>query len=69
MGMDGRLLPVGYAADITNDGAPINPAPAIYGNFSLAEDLTGPKVEFRRRRTNSEALREGGSLRHSPRRP
>lgn len=35
MGMDGRLLLVGYAADITNDGAPINPAPAIYGNFSL----------------------------------
>jgi NADPH2:quinone reductase len=35
MGMNGRLLLVGYASDITNDGAPINPAPAIYGNFSL----------------------------------
>ena len=35
MGMNGRILLVGYAEDITNDGAPLNPAPAIYGNFSL----------------------------------
>jgi NADPH2:quinone reductase len=35
MGMNGRLLLVGYAADIANDGAPISPAPAIYGNFAL----------------------------------
>jgi NADPH2:quinone reductase len=35
MGMHGRILLVGYAEDITNDGAPLNPAPAIYGNFSL----------------------------------
>ena len=35
MAMHGRILLVGYAEDITNDGAPLNPAPAIYGNFSL----------------------------------
>ena len=35
MGMNGRILLVGYAEDITNDGAPLNPAPAIYGNFGL----------------------------------
>jgi NADPH2:quinone reductase len=35
MGMNGRHLLVGYAEDITNDGAPLSPAPAIYGNFSL----------------------------------
>ena len=35
MGMNGRLLLVGYAEDIANDGAPLSPAPAIYGNFSL----------------------------------
>ena len=36
MGMNGRLLLVGYAEDITNDGALISPQAAIYGNFSLA---------------------------------
>ena len=35
MGMNGRLLLVGYAEDIANDGAPLSPQPAIYGNFSL----------------------------------
>jgi NADPH2:quinone reductase len=35
MGMHGRLLLVGYAQDITNDGAPLSPQAAIYGNFSL----------------------------------
>jgi NADPH:quinone reductase len=35
MAMHGRLLLVGYAQDITNDGAPLSPQPAIYGNFSL----------------------------------
>ena len=35
MGMHGRHLLVGYAQDIKNDGAPISPAPAIYGNFAL----------------------------------
>jgi NADPH2:quinone reductase len=35
MGMNGRLLLVGYAQDITNDGAPLSPQAAIYGNFSL----------------------------------
>ena len=35
MGMHGRQLIVGYAEDITNDGAPILMQPAIYGNFSL----------------------------------
>ncbi len=35
MGMNGRQLIVGYAEDITNDGAPILMQPAIYGNFSL----------------------------------
>jgi NADPH:quinone reductase len=35
MGLHGRLLLVGYAEDITNDGALISPQPAIYGNFSL----------------------------------
>ncbi len=35
MGMNGRHLIVGYASDITNDGAPIPMQPAIYGNFSL----------------------------------
>jgi len=35
MGMNGRHLLVGYAEDIANDGAPLSPAPAIYGNFSL----------------------------------
>ena len=35
MGMNGRQLIVGYASDITNDGAPIAMQPAIYGNFSL----------------------------------
>ena len=35
MGMNGRLLLVGYASDITNDGAPLTVQPAIYGNFSL----------------------------------
>jgi NADPH2:quinone reductase len=35
MGMNGRLLLVGYAEDITNDGAPLSPQAAIYGNFSL----------------------------------
>jgi NADPH:quinone reductase len=33
--MHGRQLIVGYAEDITNDGAPILMQPAIYGNFSL----------------------------------
>ena len=36
MAMNGRHMLVGYAQDITNDGAPINPAPAIYGNFSIS---------------------------------
>jgi NADPH2:quinone reductase len=35
MGMNGRQLIVGYASDITNDGAPVPMQPAIYGNFSL----------------------------------
>jgi NADPH2:quinone reductase len=35
MGMHGRHLLVGYAQDIGNDGAPLSPQPAIYGNFSL----------------------------------
>ncbi|MEM7140221.1 MAG: zinc-binding dehydrogenase [Actinomycetota bacterium] len=35
-GMNGRILLVGYAEDITNDGVPISPAPAVYGNFSIA---------------------------------
>ena len=35
MGMNGRLLIVGYASDITNDGAALTIQPAIYGNFSL----------------------------------
>lgn len=35
MGMNGRLLMVGYAQNIENDGAPLSPAPAVYGNFSL----------------------------------
>ncbi|MBJ20248.1 MAG: NADPH:quinone oxidoreductase family protein [bacterium] len=35
MGMNGRHLIVGYAEDIANDGTPITPAPAVYGNFSL----------------------------------
>jgi NADPH2:quinone reductase len=35
MGFNGRLMLVGYAEDITNDGAPLSPQPAIYGNFSL----------------------------------
>jgi NADPH2:quinone reductase len=35
MGMNGRHLLVGYAEDITNDGAPLSPQAAIYGNFSL----------------------------------
>lgn len=35
MGMNGRHLLVGYAEDIANDGAPLSPAPAIYGNFAL----------------------------------
>ncbi len=35
MGMNGRHLLVGYAQDITNDGAPLSPQAAIYGNFSL----------------------------------
>ena len=35
MAMHGRVLLVGYAQDITNDGAPLSPQPAIYGNFSL----------------------------------
>ena len=35
MGMNGRILLVGYAQDIANDGALISPQPAIYGNFSL----------------------------------
>src|ERR1700712_1875710 len=35
MGMHGRQLLVGYAEDITNDGALISPQAAIYGNFSL----------------------------------
>lgn len=35
MAINGRLLIVGYAEDITNDGAAISPQPAIYGNFSL----------------------------------
>lgn len=35
MALNGRLLIVGYAEDITNDGAPISAQPAIYGNFSL----------------------------------
>ena len=35
MGMNGRLLLVGYASDISNDGAPLTVQPAIYGNFSL----------------------------------
>ena len=35
MGMNGRHLLVGYAQDIANDGAPLSPQPAIYGNFSL----------------------------------
>jgi NADPH:quinone reductase len=35
MGMNGRLLLVGYAEDIANDGAPLSPQAAIYGNFSL----------------------------------
>lgn len=35
MGMHGRLLIVGYASDITNDGAALTIQPAIYGNFSL----------------------------------
>ena len=36
MGMNGRVLLVGYAEDIANDGAPITPSPAVYGNFSIA---------------------------------
>jgi NADPH2:quinone reductase len=36
MGMNGRLMLVGYAQDITNDGAPLSPQAAIYGNFSLS---------------------------------
>ena len=35
MAMNGRVMLVGYAEDITNDGAPLSPQPAIYGNFSL----------------------------------
>jgi NADPH2:quinone reductase len=35
MAMHGRILLVGYAEDITLDGAPLSPQPAIYGNFSL----------------------------------
>ena len=35
MGMNGRILLVGYASDITNDGAALVVQPAIYGNFSL----------------------------------
>jgi NADPH2:quinone reductase len=35
MAVNGRLLVVGYAEDITNDGAPVLFQPAIYGNFSL----------------------------------
>jgi NADPH2:quinone reductase len=35
MGMNGRLLLVGYASDISNDGAPLTVQPAIYGNFSI----------------------------------
>jgi len=35
MGLHGRLLIVGYAQDIANDGAPLSPAPSVYGNFSL----------------------------------
>jgi NADPH:quinone reductase len=35
MGMNGRLLLVGYAEDIGNDGALLSPQAAIYGNFSL----------------------------------
>jgi NADPH:quinone reductase len=35
MAMHGRILLVGYASDITNDGAALVVQPAIYGNFSL----------------------------------
>jgi NADPH2:quinone reductase len=35
MALHGRILIVGYASDITNDGAPLVFQPAIYGNFSL----------------------------------
>lgn len=35
MGIHGRHLLVGYAQDISNDGAPLSPQAAIYGNFSL----------------------------------
>ena len=36
MGMNGRVMLVGYAQDISNDGAPLSPGPAVYGNFSIA---------------------------------